>query len=644
MNEPNLVPEPQIESPKPAIFKAVMILALASLIFGSPMFFNPDGIRSEDAFRNMDWLSTRIFDAYLYKSLHEYGQFPLWCPFLGGGYPIYQHPTDASLTPAAIAPAAFGEIYGVKINLILLLFLGALGVYLICSRLLGIAFSGSIFSALVFLCAGWLPSMMLVGFYNMAFYYLIPLICYFLVRGFKEPRQLIPGAILFAVFGYISVWGIIALALFTGLLTIFHCISIRQKKPRLNMRPLVAYTLLGAMTLTLLAARLAEVYDLKSNGYYTHAEKFASDSYKEHPTWERFYQGTGHFISSALHHVPKNAQYNQHGWPTTAEYAFIGIPWPAALLFFLGLIRLRKRYAPWLLSGGFILILCFGPYSPIDLYRWTIWSIHFLRGMGDFYKYFNFFILFVVALASGAGLMYLAKFFNPLPVRRFVVIAAFCSLIPFVAVNASLLFEAFKLDAPALSVAEEFHQVRWRADKPEMSRGVDYRESIRPDAMIAYYNLKRGIGTVDWYADIYLPENAVARYIYDKDQSWLENPAYLAEAWFARGENVVENFAIRGNILKAGVNVGEPDTLVINQNFNANWESNRGAVLSHDGLLALRLKDPGQYEVTLRFLPRRYLLNIKLTALVFLILAAAWFWMGRKKLEPSNEFVQSPSK
>jgi hypothetical protein len=627
----NELDKPQGESTKPAIFKAVMILALASLIFGSPMFFNPDGIRSEDAFRNMDWLSTRIFDAYLYKSVHEYGQFPLWCPFLGGGYPVYQHPTDASLTPAAIAVAVFGEIYGVKINLIILLFLGALGVHLICSRLLGIGFTGSIFSALVFLSAGWLPSMMLVGFYNMAFYYLIPLICYFLVRGFKEPRQLIPGAMLFAVFGYISVWGIIALALFTGLLTIFHVLSFKKKRPRLNMRPLIAYTLLGAMTLTLSAARLAEIYDLKLNGRYTH--DLSSDSYESIPTWERFYQGAGHFISSALRHVPKRPQNNEEGWPISAEYAFIGIPWTAALLFFLGLIRLRRRYAPWLLSGGFVAILCFGPHFPVDLYRISIWPISFLRGMGDFFKYFNFFILLAVAPAAGAGLSYAAEKFKSPKARRNFIACAFASLIPFAAIHASLLYETFKLDAPGLPVAEEFHQVRWRTDTPETLRGVDYREYVRPDDMIAYYNLKRGIGTVDWYADIYLPENAVAKYIYDKDQSWLGNPAYLAEAWFARGENVVENFAIQGNIVKATVNVGEPDTLVINQNFNPNWESDQGAVVSYNGLLAVRLDEPDQYDVSLRFVPHRYLLNIKLTALVFLILAAAWFWMGRKARE-----------
>jgi len=90
------------------------------------------------------------------------------------------------------------------------------------------------------------------------------------------------------------------------------------------------------------------------------------------------------------------------------------------------------------------------------------------------------------------------------------------------------------------------------------------------------------------------------------------------------------------------MNVGEPDTLVINQNFNPNWISDHGKVVSYNGLLAVRLDEPGQYNIILRFVPRRYLLNLKLTALTFLILAAAWFWMGRKKLEPSNEFVQSP--
>ena len=43
--------------------RSVLILVLCTLAFGAPMFFNPDGIQSSDAFRNLDWLSLRIFDA-----------------------------------------------------------------------------------------------------------------------------------------------------------------------------------------------------------------------------------------------------------------------------------------------------------------------------------------------------------------------------------------------------------------------------------------------------------------------------------------------------------------------------------------------------------------------------------------------------
>jgi hypothetical protein len=599
--------------------RPILILLICSIAFGAPAFFNPDGIQSPDEFRNLDWLSCRIFDANLYKSVHEFGQFPLWSPYLGGGYPVYQHPTDGSLTPFALPVLALGDIYGVKINLLILLFLGGLGVYLIARKHLELRESGALFSALAFMFSGWLPSMWLVGFYNQGMYFLIPLIVYFLLSAKTDLRQAIPAGLLYALFAYQGLWGIFSLGIFLGLLSLLLTINKKTGRFAFDYKPLVALALTGVVFLSLAGPRLLQVRELSGSGEYPHP---AFEDYNQISSWEWFYQDAGHFLDAAFHHVPKIPINDPSGWPQTAEYPYLGIPWIALFLLIPAMFTLRRRFLPWGITGLIFLAWCFGPNLPVDLYQQTIWRIGTLRQITDPFKYFNFFLVLVIALGSGGAIEALYQKRFSILARKFGIVLSFLALIPFAAANGSLFGELFKLDRPDFQYEERFHQVRWKVDGKAPFAGVDYREALRPAALTAYYNIHRNIGTIDWYADIYLPENAKAKFL-DSESGLIPNGEYRGEVWLEIPESgTVSDVRIKSNTIEATVLLNQPGVLTVNQNHHRGWRVDIGTLVNRDGLLAAEFNEPGEYSITFRFAPREFYYGLAF------MLAALAFWSG----------------
>ncbi|MDP8223864.1 MAG: hypothetical protein P9L99_10930 [Candidatus Lernaella stagnicola] len=604
------------------------------MLFCIPMWFVPNGIQSPDDFRNLDWLSTRLFDANLYRSLHEFGQFPLWSPYLGGGYPVYMHPTDASLTPLAVAPALFGEVYGVKINLMLLLFLGAWGVFLLARDILKAGNIGALFAAFAYLVSGWFPSMMLVGFYNMAVYHFVPLILYFLFRAFDHWRYAIVAGLLLALFSWIAVWGIAATALFAVILVVLKSFSRPDGRWRFSWRPVLALGLALAVMCSVAGPRLWQIQHLRQQGYYPHDEDLDDKPYEERSSWQRFYQSAGHFAHALVTHVEKEAKYDKYNLPATPEYDSLGVPWPAVILFLFGAWFGRRRLWPWLIAGGLFVWWCFGSRAPLDLYRYTIWQIPLLSAMGDVYKYLNYFIMLVVVLAAAPAFPKLLAATRGRAWRKPLLIIAFLSVLPFAVMNASCWAELFKLPAPMLPPTASIYHVKSQARPPLdlFSKGLNYREMLRPYQYLAYYNLTRGVGTIDWYADIYLPEYAVAKYLGDPAGRPTLNPRYRGEAYLVDGEaGTILDIDIAANTIAIEAETSRPTLLVINQNHDPGWRTDTGALTSHAGLLAVNLTAPGRQRVELCFRPPMFYLGLVIMLTSLLVWLLVWIWTRPKR-------------
>lgn len=177
-----------------------LLVVGGTLAFSVPMFLHPEGIASGDAFRDNDWLNCRSFDLLASRAIQEDGQFPLRSHLVGGGFPIVIHPSDSSWAPTLPAILLLGDVLGVKVNLVFLFLIGALGVYGLARRWARLAPFPAAFSALLFALSGWMPSMLLVGFYHQAFYLPIPAVLYLLLTSPGRPhRLLLSGFLLFVV-------------------------------------------------------------------------------------------------------------------------------------------------------------------------------------------------------------------------------------------------------------------------------------------------------------------------------------------------------------------------------------------------------------------------------------------------------------
>lgn len=182
--------------------RAHWLTAAAIVAFAAWMFVHPFGIGSDDPYRDNDWFSDRTFDVLARDALLQHHQLPLRSHLLGGGYPTIGHPFDGSWAPTLLPVLLFGDVIGVKINLLLLLLLGSWGMWGLARGWLGVGPPAAALAALGFAFSGWLPSTMLVGFYPQCLYLVTPAILRLLwVDAEEHPHRsvLLAGGALFLV-------------------------------------------------------------------------------------------------------------------------------------------------------------------------------------------------------------------------------------------------------------------------------------------------------------------------------------------------------------------------------------------------------------------------------------------------------------
>jgi len=192
--------------------------------------------------------------------------------------------------------------------------------------------------------------------------------------------------------------------------------------------------------------------------------------------------------------------------------------------------------------------------------------------MSQPYKYFNFFVMyFLVLLSGGSFAWWRARYPGRTSEAVRIGMACACLAAPF-AYNWPLYGRAFEHLLPPISGKGDFYQVHSAPTAELASQGVDavrrfyngeysYREGIRPTQMYNAFNVRRGVGTIDWYVDIALPERAVPRFFILPDDLEAENPAYQGETWFDDGGEVLET-RITSNRMEARVRVHRTGALL----------------------------------------------------------------------------------
>ena len=623
----------------PAPRRELAALAVAVLLFCSPMFYTLDGFTSGDSYRSHDWQIAATHDAMFRNAVLVHHQFPLRSHLVGGGYPVTAHPSDASVSPMILPSLLLGERLGLKLNLVLAMMAGVLGIYLLAREVMGAPGHGPLYAALGFLVAGWHPSRVLVGYYESTFYLLFPLMLYLILTAGRSLgrlalavavtatcfMQVLGGGVTFVLWALAHVaWGFggsalgqrrrRSLALLAGVLGLAALLGAVKFVPMLHLLSRGHNDRMDPQTLLQLpAAPLDRLRFTRSGEHYRQFRRLAYEGHQDF-----FYDSPASLARALLTPVPLRNEYIHlpagDRTPRHPDYPHLNVGYAVLALGLLALVLLRRatrRSSLVLLLFG---LICFGVHAPLDLFRPLSW-LPVVNSMRRPMQYFNFFIYAELVLLAGFALAWLQQRLRRPLLRRLLLAGAVLALVPAAVQNAARYREAFRLPLPDVTASRSFFQVKLQNET--------LREQIATGYGDTYLNVLRRVGTVLWDSNIKLPESARPRFWVDDHGVISLAEGYRGEAHFSDPRNQVQRLSITPNEIVAQVKLMAADTLTINQNYDPAWRVEGAELVQQEGLLRLRMQ-PGSHTVRLRYRPWPFFvgLGISLATLLGLVLAA----------------------
>ena len=175
------------------LIRAVIIFALISIVFCWPIYknFNHLGQR--------DWDESFFWNAFARQTIIEHHQLPLWNPYARGGMIFLGYPHSTFLSPMFIFVLLLGPVTGLKIEIIVYLFLGLLGMYLL-SRFLGLSRISSYLSAFVYNLSSIYPLHLTEGHVGWLVMGLLPWLFLTYLKSAKSKLWFIVSAVTFSLF------------------------------------------------------------------------------------------------------------------------------------------------------------------------------------------------------------------------------------------------------------------------------------------------------------------------------------------------------------------------------------------------------------------------------------------------------------
>lgn len=585
------------DGPWMLLILVVMVLVCAPLL-STPGMVNMDP----------DWRIHLAIDASTRAAILEEGRLPLWSPHLRGGYPLIGHPYEKSLSVFVLPVLLAGEVLGMKLNIALMLFLGAFGMYGLVRGPLGGRPLSATASALGFALSYDLAADLRAGDCERITFLALPLAMLLLLRAPTSRLALAGCALVLANVLALGTFWYVVMVMTLGLYAAWTAAEDHRTRQKRRLLPAVIAAI--GLSLALSAAKVGALLHVLG-------QNIRPKTLEEIQPFSEFLVGL-----------------------VAANPVLLPLAIAAAIL-------RTKRFAPWIaLSVFFVLLLSGGP-----LYR-ILWSLPVFGSMEN--NYYMGPLLFIVALLGGqlfnhvrnsglrlaiAGALALnlagiaqschALFSLAFPTEITEVLArSFASregrlvsdevayslyAIPGISMMEEeedrVLIELLPSDASAGEGGFQVHAASFLTTETEEAR------TLRD---VAWFNLREGIGTIDSLIALDIGEHAVPRYLIGEDNRPRPNPAWAGEATFPGGEGRVEGAPRLGHgVFTVDVTLERAGLLVLNQNYDRYWTSDSGTVLDDGGRLAVQL-DAGVSTVVLRYRPWPMLLGGLLSALTFL--------------------------
>lgn len=563
----------------------LFIIALIVFLFTAPLLKNPFNIS-----KNTDWNQIYSYFYFARNTIIHQLQFPLRCPYFGGGYPLIANPQDLSLSPLFLLILVFGEILGTKIICVLTYFICAFGMYYLTRGVLKFNRLGALFSSLSLTLSSWLPQQLSNGNFTKIYYCLLPLLVAFILQSKSQRKFIIYSSFLLTTILFQAGLSFAAICLF---LFIFFTFYPAGEKRILNFGLVMRYTLALISSLLIGAVKLIPLIELlKNNGRNV-------DYY--------FVQNFSFNIRSLLKALTEKNYYT---------HSTIYLGYATIFLALFAFIFDFKKIRGIFFALAIVLAILFGPNSIINLSS-LIWRMPIFHSMYKLDKYYSFFVAFLLSLTAGYAFGILRE---RLHIKLFLVLALLI-----------IIFNTFDIFVNNIT----FHKNIFTSmpfseeNKMEFSQAEIVNNNKERDAAayLQYRLLKQNVGIINWYGNIYLPESTIPKYLISVVSETMPlpiridiNPGYRGELFFTDNSgNRAEFTEFSPNKIEIKTRLSSPDTLVINQNFDPSWKIRGGKITSRNGLLAIKIDQPGEYNLKLTYLPLTFFIGISISIISIII-------------------------
>ncbi|MBL7197050.1 MAG: hypothetical protein ISS47_03010 [Candidatus Omnitrophica bacterium] len=593
----------------------LLILILVISFFCLPVFENIQNVSSDEA-----WLQNFSYYGFQRRAIVDFFQLPLWSPYFGGGYPFFAHPENSFLSPISFITLLCGEVIGLKVVLFLGYIIGTLGMFYLTRYVFKFNLAGSIFSALLFTMNSNLPYQISDGNLVQINFFYFPWLFAFFIKAKEKRHYLIVCALLMTLLLLNGAsFNILTMVLFLLLFSVLSLADI--KKNRLNNNYLKNLFLIVILTLFLSSVKIMPTLQL----LFENDRSF--DNYSEAAEGSLTLDNLYYSLFPRAPYVGKNSDFpdGTHAVDSTMYFGHIPI-----FLFLLSIYFCRRKLRHFFILLPIFIIFCFGKNSPIDLFK-VLWHLPLFRSMHYPNKYFALYCPFIISLCVGSLFSIVRRFQrHELLTRLLGTIIIVVSINHLFWSNRVYNQNIFTEEKPRYAYEDNFFNVKSITTDPSIKSEYKYHQDGEKNALLQYLCVLKNIGLLNWYGNISLGAHGTPKYFVDlKTGSWTLNHDYVGEVYFlGKNDNQANIAYFSPNKIKLSITVNVPDRLIINQNYNRYWKTDKGIIGNHKGLLSIDFRKKGTCVAILTYVPTIFYVGLITSIISLIAVLCIWHKKG----------------
>lgn len=591
-----------------AIATRIALFGALALGFCWPLFEHLDhwGIQ--------DWDQHLFYQEVPRRTVVDHHQLPLWNPYHGGGLPGLANPQSRTLFPSFALVLLAGTVVGVKLEIWAHYLLGLLGVYAL-GRKLGTSRPAAVLAAATYMLSGMLALAVAGGMTTFLCAALIPWVTLAHLEAARRLRYALLTGLGLALMFFDGGAHLVPL---TFLFLALYSLVDSSREGRTVRRAAAALSLAAVSFVAASAIKLLPALELLAR-FPREVDAYSGYSLR------------GLLVAWLEPHqqVTKPLLPADHGWLTGMSWGtdengmYVGTL--AFGLFVVGLLACWRRQRPLALSFVVLLWLSLGDRVAVSLWQ-ALRQLPLFESMRVAQR-FRYCFMLCLALFAALGLDHLRRWLRGKGVSlawRTLLVGGFLAavLTDLVEHNRAALAEAFSLPPPPVAPPGSFRQIRRLPSYGPTGWLPGPSWDPRHAWSGLYPAVLQNLGTIDAYEPI--TDRFVSPVVPAGE------PGYRGEIWLTADGGEVELLSWSPNRLEAAVTSSAPTRVVFNQNFAPGWVASPGAVVDHDGLLAVALP-AGADRVSLGYRPRSFGIGAVITSATLLLIGGAFVGAARRR-------------